>query len=88
MANKYEEKLGLFIIKIHEDTPEECIFLIRWKSKLDINDTICYFLKDQVTGFKELICGFKAIYINTFNIINFDLTKEDEESMLFHHESF
>lgn len=88
MANKYEEKLGFFIIKIHENTPEECKYLIKWKNKLDMDDSSCYFLKDPETGFKELICGFKLIYINTFNIFNFDITKDDEESVMFHHESF
>lgn len=88
MSNKFHEKLGLFIIKIHEDAPETCNFLIRWKNKLDMDDSFCYFLKDQETGLRELIVGFKLIYINTFNIINFDITRDDIESILFHHESF
>jgi hypothetical protein len=41
LTNKYEEKLGFFVLKIKEGNPynQDNSFLIKWKNKLDIGDT-------------------------------------------------
>jgi hypothetical protein len=41
LTNKYEEKLGFFVLKIKEGSPynQDNSFLIKWKNKLDIGDT-------------------------------------------------
>jgi len=41
LTNKYEEKLGFFVLKIKENNPfnSDSSFLIKWKNKLDIGDT-------------------------------------------------
>lgn len=46
-ANKFEEKLGFFIIKISEIDPSEYYFLIRWKNKLNIGDPNMFILKNK-----------------------------------------
>ena len=39
-------------------------------------------------GLKELIISFKTIYINTYNIVCMDITTDEEQLMIFRHESF
>ena len=45
-------------------------------------------LKDEKKGFKELIVGYKTIYINVYNIIVMDVTTNEESTLLYRHESF
>lgn len=47
-----------------------------WRHKLDINDVTMKIIRDvDDTGkpFKELIIGYKTIYINTYNIVVQDM---------------
>lgn len=74
MCNKYKDKLGFFVLKINQTSPNKCKFLIRLKNKLDIADTSMYILRDKHKGFKELIIGFKMIYVNLFSIFCLDVT--------------
>lgn len=74
MCNKYREQLGFFILKIHSKPPYRSTFLIKWKSKLDISDTSMYVLTNETNGYKELILGFKNIYVNTYNIFCIDIS--------------
>jgi len=88
MCNKFNDKLGFFVFKIHETDPTNCTYLVRWKNKLDISDSCMYVLRDENTGYKELIIGFKIIYINTYNLFCMDITVDNRESIIFRHESF
>ena len=38
LANKYDEKLGLFILRFNEKNPNISHFFFKWKNKLDIAD--------------------------------------------------
>lgn len=38
LCNKYDEKLGIFLVKFSEKDPNDHMFLLRWKNKLDIDD--------------------------------------------------
>jgi hypothetical protein len=88
LTNKYEEKLGFFVLKIKEDNPFNCSFLIKWKNKLDIGDTNIQVLRNHEKGNKEIIISFKTIFINTYNLMCMDISKEAEKSLIFRHESF
>jgi hypothetical protein len=82
MANKYEEKLGFFIIRIDARRPrEEYLFLTKWKNKLDIGDASLNVLRhstqDGSRNFKELIISFKSININTYNVIVMDIHNKE-----------
>lgn len=88
MCNKFNEKLGVFILKISETDYEKCTYLVKWKNKLDISDTTMAILRDENTGYKELILGFKIIYINTYNLFCMDITVDNRELIIFRHESF
>lgn len=87
LSNKYEEKLGFFVLKMNEENSENSKFLMKWKNKLDIADTNIYVLRNK-EGLKELIVSYKTIFINTYNVIVMDISIEDEQLMVFRHESF
>jgi hypothetical protein len=57
-------------------------------NKLDIDNTTIDFLYDKQEGIKEMILSFKMIYINTYNVIVFDVTSDDNSVMSARHESF
>jgi len=88
LTNKYMEKLGFYVLKMNEDDPHNCKFLIKWKNKLDIGDTNIFVLRNRVKSIKEIIISFKTIFINTFNVVVMDISKDSHKSIIFRHESF
>lgn len=95
LFNKYEEKLGFYILEFEEDDPSKPPdFLIKWKNKLDIGDPNISILRGPPvhsgkTKLKELIISYKSIFINTYNVVVMDISYDDNSpSMIFHHESF
>jgi len=88
LTNKYEEKLGFFVFKMLENDPMKSKFLIKWRNKLDIGDPNIYVLRNIQKGLKELIISYKSIFINTYNVIVMDISVEDEQTLIFRHESF
>ena len=76
LANKFEEKLGFFIIRMNEKNPTQHTFLTKWKNKLDLGDANIFVLRhgkgDQ--HYKELIISYKTIYINTYNVTVMDIS--------------
>ena len=88
LSNKFEEKLGFFVIKVSEKDPSDKRFLIKWKNKLDIGDPNMFILRNYQSKLKELIVSYKTIYINTYNVICMDVSVEDDQLMIFRHESF
>ena len=38
LANKYEEKLGLFLIRFNTKDLKDYTFVLKWKNKLDFAD--------------------------------------------------
>lgn len=45
-------------------------------------------LRNKQKGLKELIVSYKTIFINTYNVIVMDISVNDEQTMIFRHESF
>ena len=88
LSNKYMEKLGFFVLKMHENDPLQCKFLIKWKNKLDIGDTNIFVLRNKEKGIKEITISYKTIFINTYNVVVMDISKEQDKSIIFRHESF
>ena len=78
LANKFEEKLGFFIIRMNEKNPTQHTFLTKWKNKLDLGDANIFVLRhgkgDQ--HYKELIISYKTIYINTYNVTVIDISQD------------
>ena len=71
-----------------EDDPHNSKFLIKWKNKLDIDDTNIYVLRNIEKGIKEIIISYKTIFINTFNVVVMDISADAEKSIIFRHEGF
>lgn len=65
LANKYHEKLGLFLIKFDEHKPMNHKFILKWKNKLDIADADVNIIREGGI-FKELVVSFKTIFMNTY----------------------
>lgn len=87
LANKYEQKLGFFLIKMDAENPDQHRFLTKYKNKLDIGDCSIKVMRDHSFGFKELVISYKTIYINTYNVHVLDITQEGQPT-IFRHESF
>ena len=68
LANKYQEKLGLFMIRFSEANPQIHQFFMKWKNKLDIADADVAVMRNQQRKYKELIVSYKTIFINTYNV--------------------
>ena len=88
LCNKYKEKLGIFLIRMDENDPRQHTFILRWKNKLDIADCSVYIVRNHAKRFKELVISYKTIFINTYNVWVFDISRDTEQSTLFRHESF
>ena len=88
LSNKFQEKLGLFIIKMSETNPKSHKFLIKWKNKLDIGDPNMTILRNHETKIKELIISYKTIFMNTYNVICMDISTDADQLIIFRHESF
>ena len=83
-ANKFEDKLGFFVIKISEKDPNNFIFLIRWKTKLNIGDVNMFILENRSKNYdspiKELVINYKNILLNTYNVICMDISVDHDEN--------
>ena len=79
LCNKYQEKLGFFVLRMREDDPNRSKFLIKIKNKLDIGDcNISVLRKRGEDGVKELIIGYKTIFINTYSVMCMDISTDSE----------
>jgi len=90
LANKYQEKLGVFLIKFDEDEPtdkDKHKFFLKYKNKLDIADADIAVMRNPGKALKELIVSYKSININTYNVYVVDISGEDPWPLI-RHESF
>jgi len=87
LANKYQERLGLFMIRIDEANPSNHRFFIKWKNKLDISDADLYFHRDPEQKCKELIVSYKTIFVNTYSVYVINISG-DTLWTVYRHETF
>jgi hypothetical protein len=93
LCNKMNGALGLYLIMFEERQPENHKIITSWRHNLSIGDTCIYIsrgLDKDNKAYKELICGFKTIYINTFTTTVLDLGADITKGRqtLAKHESF
>lgn len=88
LANRFQGRMGVFLIKFHEDSPKNYNFFLKYKTNLDVADADIAIMKNQKTGFKELIISFKTVIENTYNVYIVDISDEKNPIPLFRHESF
>lgn len=87
LANKYQEKLGVFIIRFSELDPANFNFFLKFKNKLDIADADIAVLKCKESKLKELIVSYKTIHSNMYTVQVCDISRETPWP-LYKHESF
>jgi hypothetical protein len=68
LANKYQEKLGVFIVRFSESNPSDYNFFLKFKNKLDIADADIAVLRCKETKLKELIVSYKTIHSNIYTV--------------------
>ena len=87
IVNKYEEKLGVFLVKFAENDPFDHQFFLKYKNKLDISNANLTIVRNKEKNFKELIVSYKTIHINTYNVRVIDISSK-EPWLLYTHEGF
>ena len=68
LVNKYQEKLGIYLIRFSDQHPEDYKFFLKYNNKLDIGNADIAIIKNQEKGFKELLISYKTIYMNTYTV--------------------
>lgn len=78
LCNWKEGETGFFLIKFSEEDPTKKVFLTMWRHNLDIGDSNMYISRgsDNKGSYKELVCGYKTIGINTYNTVVLDLSSD------------
>ena len=74
LANKYKEKLGLFMLRLNENNPKDFKFLIKIKNKLDIADADIFVCRNKEKHYKELVVSYKTIFVNTYSLFIIDIS--------------
>ena len=74
LANKFEKNHGLYIVKFSEDDPRDHKFIMKVKNNLDIGDANIFVLRNEEMLYKELVVSYKSIHINTYMILNIDIS--------------
>lgn len=89
LANKYgdDQILGFYMLRVSESDVFKSKFLIKFMNKLDIDDVDLY-INYRGENSRELVIGYKSIYINVYHVKVMDITIESDQTLLFTHESF
>ena len=66
---------------------------MKLKNKLDLDDADINILRNKTLGIKELVISYKTIFINTYSIMDLDISacgadKTNENYLIMRHESF
>jgi uncharacterized protein YecE (DUF72 family) len=88
MASKLNEKLGVYVVQVFADNPENFKWILKWSNRLDTDDVAMFILRSPELQSKELILSFKSIFVNTHNVMCLDITGSSRKVMVFRHESF
>ena len=75
-------RIGFFLIRFKENDPQKFNFLTMWPHKLNIDNVIMKIIRDvdkDGVPYKELIIGYKTIYINTYNLVVQDMSGKIED---------
>ena len=76
LANKFEEKLGVFIVRFSEHDPGNYNFFLKFKNKLDIADADIAVSRCKESNLKELVVSYKTIHSNKYTVQVCDISRE------------
>lgn len=93
LTNLKQGKLGFFLTRFSEKDPRDKSDITLLNTRLNIDEVKLEIIRsyDPVKKHynKELVIGFKTIYINTYTVWAYDLSSSlDERSFLYIHERF
>lgn len=91
LANRYDGIIGFYLMKFPVDDPHKVERMTMWKHNLDIDNANMFISRgnNEKQKYKELVIGYKTIYINTYTVAVKDLSdQKNEGSVLYKHESF
>ena len=91
LANRYDGIIGFYLMKFPVDDPHKVERMTMWKHNLDIDNANMFISRgnNEKQRYKELVIGYKTIYINTYTVAVKDLSdQKNEGSVLYKHESF
>ena len=89
LANKHNGQLGFYLLRFNLDNPSDSKFIINWDNKLDIDDCAIFLMSEAGWGQEpdSIICSYKMIGFNTYNVFVIDLKNEDT-LIKYWHESY
>jgi hypothetical protein len=87
LCNREGQKLGFYVLKFSEKDVHRNKFLIKFQNKLDIGDVEMY-INYLESGNREMVIGYKSIYINIYTITVLDITSDSKQTVIFNHEAF
>lgn len=81
LCNEKNGVIGFFLIKFNWDNPRKFVFITMWRHNLNVGDANMYISRgtNDMGPYKELICGFKTISINTYSTMVIDLSTDPSE---------
>jgi hypothetical protein len=92
LCNERNGESGFFLIKFEDRQPKNFVYLTMWRNNLEIGDANMFISRgtNQIGPYKELICGFKTISINTYTTMVIDLSQDSTRGRqtLAKHEGF
>jgi hypothetical protein len=75
LANKYQDRLGVFVIRFSELDPGNYNFFLKFKNKLDIADADIAVLRCNDSMLKELVISYKTIHSNVYTVQVCDISR-------------
>lgn len=87
-GNAYGENLGIYIVRIHENKPYSFDYLVKQKTKLEVDNVDFFILRGKQHEFKELIISYKTMYVNTLSLVVMDISDLKNFNIIFRHTSF
>ena len=75
LCNREGTELGFYVLKFSEKDIKQSKFLIKFQNKLDIGD-VEMFINYRTKKSREMIVGYKTIFINIYTIVIMDITTD------------
>ena len=75
LCNREGTELGVYVIKFNEKDIYKSKFIIKFQNKLDIGD-VEMFINYRTGNSREMIVGYKTIFINIYTIMVMDITTD------------
>ena len=78
LSNKQCNTVGFFLTKFYANNPGQYRFVTMWRHLLEVGDATMALstnVDSHGAWYKELVVGYKTIYINTYNVVIIDLAK-------------